>query len=126
MINYMQSSYVNQSKNTAKTSLKTAKWLHLMQGFWKAVKFVINKADLNLEILFALSNKPAHQKVSLLFTVYLVVLRSLSTAIATGLDMVCLLARISSTRCSSFVNKAILPDFLTEFSAFSNSFSEFE
>jgi len=54
MINYMQSSYVNQSKNTAKTSLKTAKWLHFLKGFWKAVKFVINKADLNWQIIYCL------------------------------------------------------------------------
>ena len=53
MMNYMQSSYVNQSKNTAKTSLKTAKWLHLLKGFWKAVKFsVIDNVDLNWQIIY--------------------------------------------------------------------------
>jgi len=53
MTNYMQSSYVNQSKNTAKTSFKTAKWLHLMQGLWEVVKYsVIDNADLNWQIIY--------------------------------------------------------------------------
>jgi hypothetical protein len=35
--------------------VKTAKWLHLMQGLGEAVKFsVIDKADLNWQIIYCL------------------------------------------------------------------------